>query len=325
MKLPVDLIVRAVRVLITLTRVRATVRIGFVAVLVFGIAGPTLAQMPPPQAANAGFVVAQLNQDFTKQTILSLSCDGGTDRASTKEVWHMGLWWENPSAPCSQATLSRDSSIGSQVLDLAWLASQSDTYDATSISTMARNYQSFTGFRHGYYEAIYRVTPFNKPGIWPVFWLWDSASVLFANNPPWQSTNIANEIDISETNTTGGVYNWFDSAVHAWGTGAAGFIHEGNLPNFDYTKYHKYGLLWTGNGLWKAGTVCTYIDDVQQGCATTDATAEASDHFLILSMGVGCNWQFGNRSCLSGLSRVDMLVRSVRVWSCAKDASAAGC
>ena len=89
------------------------------------------------------------------------------------------------------------------------------------------------------------------------------------------------------------------SAIHGWGTNNNGFIYQSAIAGLDYTQYHKFGLLWTGNGEWKAGTVCFYLDDVKKGCAVTDASADYQRHFLILSMGVGCQYKAGNRSCLN--------------------------
>jgi hypothetical protein len=45
--------------------------------------------------------------------------------------------------------------------------------------------------------------------------------------------------------------------------------------------------------------MCMYLDDVQQGCTTNDGSVESQRQFLILSLQFGCQWQFGNRSCIN--------------------------
>jgi hypothetical protein len=276
--------------------------------------------MPPSHAVNAGFTVTQLNEDYSTGD-LDLACDGippGTKR------WHQGLWWERPTAPCNQISITYDPVAKKRVLDLRWLASQTDPFDATAIETISRDFQHVRDYRHGYYEAIFRLPQGNKPGVWSSFMMWNTESVLFANTPPWQ-TAPANEIDVIEGH--GEYPTLVGSEIHEWGTGASAFIYEGYEPNFDYRQYHKYGLLWTGNGQWKEDTVCFYLDDVQKACQSADASAVYSRQFLILSMGVGCNFKNGDRSCLAGLKQADMLVQSVRVWSCSGPFTdqAAGC
>ena len=66
---------------------------------------------------------------------------------------------------------------------------------------------------------------------------------------------------------------------------------------------HTYGLLWTSNGVeYQGGQVCAYADNVLQGvCQPTTAATEAQDFFLILSMEVGCNYNYSDRSCLGRL------------------------
>jgi hypothetical protein len=179
-----------------------------------------------------------------------------------------------------------------------WLSSQTDPYDATSVATIAGDLSQYYGFQHGYYEATLRVTPWNVGGLWPEFWLWGANATIYGNLPPW-GTAPGDEIDIVEPH--GELPTWATSVIHEWGTGNSGFIYQAPVSGLDYTQYHKFGLLWTSNsnGQWKAGTVCFYSDDLQKGCLTTDAAAEYQRHFLILSMGVGCQFKYGTRSCLN--------------------------
>ncbi len=246
---------------------------------------------PPPQSVNAGFTKLLVNQDFSR-AVLDLGCAG----ASQKHFWNQGLWWEKSFPPCNQIWIKKDPSTGQNVLDLRWLPSQTDTYDATTVETVAGDYSQYYGFQHGYYEAILRVVPWKIGGMWPEFWMWGANSTIYANLPPWGSAP-ADEIDVVEPH--GEIPTWITSAIHGWGTGNAAFIYHTPVPSLDYSQNHKFGLLWTTNGRLKAGSACFYLDDVKKGCATTDAAAEYQRHFLILSMGVGCQFKYGNRSCIN--------------------------
>jgi hypothetical protein len=51
-----------------------------------------------------------------------------------------------------------------------------------------------------------------------------------------------------------------------------------------------------------------------QGCLETTSASEAQSVFLNLSMGVGCNYKFADRSCLNRLKRADLLVSRITVY-----------
>jgi len=282
-------------------------------------APPAHAPQPPPQAANAGFTTVLFNSNFTNTKLAAqLSCAGTPQTAP----WKQGLWWEGQNspagvAPCSQIGIVRDPVFGSNVLDLAWTAAgNTDTYDATTISTFPLDIVSpHFAFRHGYAEAVIRVTPM-ATGTWPVFWMWSDNSVIYANTAPWQTMPAA-EMDIFEAYGPNSAHPiGYDAALHEdYSTGAGGFLAQQYPPSFDITKPHTYGWLWTSNGVeYQGGQVCAYVDNVLQGCQPTSAASEAQEMFLILSMGVGCNYNFSDRSCLNGLSRADMLVSRVTVF-----------
>jgi len=137
-----------------------------VAALLAALAQGSYAQTAPPAAANAGFTRLLANQDFSKARV-DLGCAG----ASQKHFWNQGLWYEKTFPPCDQISSVSEPIAGHNVLDLRWLPSQNDPYDATTIETMAGDYSQFYDFQHGYYEAIFRVSPWNIGGLWPEFWM----------------------------------------------------------------------------------------------------------------------------------------------------------
>jgi beta-glucanase (GH16 family) len=284
--------------------------------------------MAPPQAANAGFTKVLFNSYFaTSYLTYELSCAGTPQTAP----WKQGMWWEgqnSPSgvAPCSQINIVYDPVSNQKVLDLTWtVTGNTDTFNATTVSTFPLDIVSpHFAFRHGYAEAVLRVTPM-ATGVWPAFWTWSDNAVIEENTPPFQSFTPASEIDIFEAH--GGSPTEYDAAVHEYystpdskprvspALGAPGLLTDQKPPGFDMTKPHTYGLLWTSDGIeYQGGQVCAYVDNVLQGCNATTAATEAQDIFLILSMGVGCNYNFSDRSCLNGLSRADMLVSRVTVF-----------
>jgi hypothetical protein len=288
-----------------------------VTALLTGIAAPAMAQTPPAQAANAGFTNVLFNSDFSTATLSAeLSCAG---TPQTKK-WKQGLFWEGQNdlrnvVPCSQIGIGYDSVFQHNVLDLEWTASgNTDPYRATSISTFPLDTVSpHFAFRHGYIEAVARIST-TATGVWPAIWTWGDSAVLYSNTPPFKRDVPASEFDIMEA--WGGPQVQIGSHLHEWYSNVinATLFAYSQSP-YDLTKPHTFGLLWASNGvLWQGGYICAYVDNVQRGCANTTAASEAQDAFLILGMGVGCNQNYSDVSCLNGLKRADMLVSRVTVF-----------
>jgi hypothetical protein len=290
---------------------------------------PGVAQVPPPQAANAGFTTVLFNDDFTQRSNLSgdLACAGTPQTAP----WKQGWWWEGQggstgTAPCSQISIVPDPVFGTNVLDLEWLPSQTDAQDATAISTYPLDDVSpHFAFRHGYLEVVARETPFAS-GVWPSIVMGSDESNLAATLPPYYTASSPPveippvEMDVleffgplSQSNIPGG--GEIGTLKEEYSTGrVGGYTSQAYPPPVDVTKPHTYGWLWTAGPQWQGGQVCQYIDNMLQGCLPTSAASEAQQMFLVLSMGVGCNFTPSNRSCLNGLSRADLLVSRVTVF-----------
>ena len=289
-----------------------------------GLAQPLAAQsspIPPPQAVNAGFTSVLFNSNFASATLANqLSCAGTPQTAP----WKQGLWWEgqnnvNGVAPCSQISIVYDQPSGQKVLDLEWTAAgNTDTYDATTVSTFPLNtFPPHFSFRHGYVEVVARVTPM-ATGIWPVIWMWSDNSTIETNERPYAQGMPASEIDIMEAYgpTSAHPKGGMDSALHEYYSTESGqFLFQDYPTPVNVTQVHTYGLLWGTDGVqWQAGYLCSYIDNVQQGCVYNSAATESQQMFLILSMGVGCNYNYTNRSCIGSLTRADMYVSRVTVF-----------
>jgi hypothetical protein len=70
-------------------------------------------------------------------------------------------------------------------------------------------------------------------------------------------------------------------------------------PDWITRDITNFGMLWTRGGQGKSGQICMYLDDARKGCTTAAADAEYQRHFLVLSLVMGCQWKFGNRSCIN--------------------------
>lgn len=53
------------------------------------------------------------------------------------------------------------------MLNLKWLSSQTDPFDATIVSTVGHDYSQYYAYGHAYYQTIFRATTKNIGGVWP--------------------------------------------------------------------------------------------------------------------------------------------------------------
>ncbi len=210
-----------------------------------------------------------LDSNFAIATLSAqLSCAGTPQSAP----WKRGMWLEGQNspagvAPWTQITIAADPVFNGSALDLTWLPSQTDTYDATTISTFPLDIVSpHFAFRHGYAQAVLRMTPMAE-GVWANFWMWSNNSVIEANMPPFQVVTPASEIDSFEAH--GGSPPEYVAGLHEYYRPKTGGLMVDKKPaGFDMTQPHTYGLLWTSNGVeYQGGQVCAYVDNVQQGAS----------------------------------------------------------
>jgi hypothetical protein len=275
----------------------------------------------PAQAASAGFdaLIFETNFSTVKNLTDVFSCLGGDQ----SKPWKQGLWYEaneaTGMAPCSQITLAQDAALGGQALDLAWLAAgNKDSVDNTAITTFPIDTVSpHFAFHRGYVEVVARATNPTNAGIWASSWMLGDGAVISDNIPPFVFTVPLVELDIAELH---GV-SQLDSAIYESPQGGTNqYIGPNNNPTtgFDFSAPHVYGFLWETLGQGKGGQVCSYLDNALRGCAPTTASTEGQPFFLILSVGSGCNFTPGDRTCMAGLARSDLFVSRVSVWGAAK-------
>jgi hypothetical protein len=112
-----------------------------------------------------------------------------------------------------------------------------------------------------------------------------------------QSAGLANEIDVVEIHSE--IPTLYVVSNHQWsnpGSPSPGAVL--NISGIDFTKYHKFGLLWTGDGM-SSGRLCYYLDDIERFCSNTTVLEETTRHFLILANGVGCAFAANSDFCIN--------------------------
>jgi len=275
-------------------------------------------QRPPPkQASDAGFKTLLFETDWSKVKTLTdvFSCQGGDQ----SKDWKQGLWFEanetTGMAPCTQIALAQDQALGGQVLDLAWIAAGNiDSQDNTAVTRFPIDTVSpHFAFQHGYVEVVMRATQPTNAGVWASAWGLGDGAVISDNIPPFAFLIPLVELGYAELH---GV-SQLDSAIYESNQGGTNqYIGPNNdvTGSFDFSQPHIYGFLWQTLGQGKGGQVCSYLDNALRGCAPTTGSTEGQPFFLILSVGSGCNFTPGDRTCMAGLARADLFVQRVSVW-----------
>lgn len=301
-------------------------------VLALALAIPALAQTPtpPPQAVAQGYIDVLFNQDWTTSGNVwvqnHVSCAG----TPQTKVWKQGLWWEGQwptcnNGPTSQIQVVTDPLIGHHVLDLIWLATQTDPQSNTAITTFPLDEQSpHFAFRHGYVEVVARAPYPNAAavpaGYWPSAFAGSDQCLMMTDLPPFAGGfNCSVEHDFVEIygpNTFPGNPNTlYDAAIHEnYSGGTNNFLANSVLP-VDQTQYHKYGYLFIPAAHYGQGGVCAYIDDIQQGsCQGTTGGTDGEDLWPILTLQAGCSANVHDHSCIT-VPRMDWYVSRITVFS----------
>jgi hypothetical protein len=203
----------------------------------------------------AGFTSVIFNDDFSNRGPSYLKKDLSCAGTPQTGRWFQGMYWEGQVYPtnvaqCNQINIIYDKVFNAHVLDLTWLRTQTDVFQATTVATLPLNLRG-NGFsyNHGYIEVVARM-PSLATGVWPSIWLESDTGIIASNMPPWNVHDTA-EYDIVEVYGPGGFNNHplgWDSAIHEYGadaTGNSAIIASAYPPAFDPSQPHKYGLLWT--------------------------------------------------------------------------------
>jgi len=256
-------------------------------------------QVPPMQAAAAGFQSLAFDDEFNS---LSLAPSGGD---SSTDNWYPGLWYED-SGPSSSQT-----QVNSGVLDLDWTRSgwsSSGLCDAT-VEGESNSALSGQSFRYGYFEA--RMKWDNVTGAWPAFWLLPVQAIEGQQN--------TGELDIFEGQgldpTYYGTLHTWDGSTPLWASSPNAFSTPAGT---DFTQWHEYGLLWNAPENGQPGSVTWYFDNVSVGSASTtnlpNSVFDQQNYFLILSSQEGVNWNSCEPQSDGSAASINLYVDWVHVW-----------
>jgi hypothetical protein len=271
----------------------------------------------PAPAQALGFTTLAFSTDFT-QTLPAgwLNCNFD----QTPAQWYFGYDAGDPYAadqlPCSQVSQKTDPVYGNMALDMDYPASASGTgtYGKNVLNIQSANFDSSgnwvgTFIPHGYFEIVYRYVPPTGHSFSPfspeaAFWL---AAGLKGDS--------AYELDVTEMWQDRGTMN---GNIIDW-TGGVNILQTFAIPysSINIQQYHKYAALVTGMGNGTTEAACAFVDDVFQGCNSTNSGVIFNPHYFMMSNSVGCSEQ-GDSSCAPGNSFTDphVWVKTVRVWSC---------
>lgn len=255
----------------------------------------------PPQAVAAGFVTTTFFDDFKDTTTVAGSAGvtsgkkwywagGGVSSTSDYSVNTTnvpGVFDSKPTATGSVGTLAASGGI-------LTISTTHNTFSA-GLASVFQGQTAFAAggcFNHGYIEAYLQFSSIvlgagGPSGGWPAFWLW-AIEGLGANVTAGQITAECDIMEYFPSGTANGTNTGtYIATMHNWQntSGAAAGVDDFNTNSHHVgsnqpsdSGWHKFGVLWTGNG--STGTIQYYMDDVLQnlqGQTTFTLTAKASD------------------------------------------------
>ena len=285
----------------------------------------TGAQLPPPAAGSVGYTTLALNSDFTQQLPENWlgGCPNGAngkpvnlgDNAGAGHTWFLNLWWSATYQRCSVRQAS-DPKYGGTILDIPWTVQAAYGNIGAVIETASWDATTITSFPIGsYYEAVARMTPLS-PHTYMALYTWGPGAITN------QDCGCAMEWDVMET--AGNDLNGYDSAVHNWGAGGQGafilypWTNLAPGTGFNPADYNTYALRVLYDG-WSNAVGCTYINNVFQTCqqlpgGVVNAEPNAGNFIVIQN---ACN----SSGCNPDGTKQHIYVQSIRVWSCADNAT----
>ena len=276
---------------------------------------------PPQRAADVGFTTPALIADFSASNAASLiNCNIGDTTPSTFFFQgNIGRILRNDYTCGKDLRFVRDPVAGKRVLEFRFLESQIHSYPCSfsngstqcnglSISTESAGFSPVaTDYPMGYYEYTYRMAyPGGFPGVLgQALWSWTVAG-----------TNVL-EIDFNQSDYSDATNDPCGTGLVDWANGGA-FYEAPCNQSFSSTAYKTLGVLFTGNG--SIFHFCLYINNIQQNCIDYAPSADQATqrHYIMIGYGAKCNANDGDASCFgSGWGEADLLVQSVRVFTCA--------
>jgi hypothetical protein len=270
----------------------------------------------PAAAQAAGFTTLAANYDFSTPFYATQSNWLECNRASSAtNQWYLGNGGFTPPPPVCDVTQVFDSVADTNVMRFRWqpeyFASTPVGNHGMYISTMHADAIRVTAYPFLYMEYTARVSvAVNK------------SYVSMWTNSQYAQQNGNNLIEYDNIETFGicdfcahpGFFQW-DKVGHPQTSVWTGFP-----PGFDTTAYHKYAMRIARTG--SVIQVCSYVDDAlatfngSTGCVNVPSptTVElVQRNALIFGTGTCCGEGEVNNTAV----QVDLLVKSIRVWSCA--------
>ncbi len=284
---------------------------------------PTASAAPPsggvpPGAQAAGYTTLAFESDFTQPAYANLSnwldCTG----AASPE-WFLGGGSGHSPPPCSRISMINDGGV--QVLDIKFTSADAANL-GTALTTVNSALTRGVDFPNGaYWEITYRVTPAG-PDNNPYGWLLDGF-ITWSNSGQLGASSSYLEFDFLEDYAGGCCHQ--GSTIHMWGAvpdGQRGLSVAGYVvPEYhvDQTAYHTIAARITQDGTSNLA-MCMYIDGQFQNCgdmvsngnsgATAITSAQLNERNLLIL-------QVGPINTTPVAATMDMLVKDVRVWTCA--------
>jgi Ca-dependent carbohydrate-binding module xylan-binding len=287
------------------------------------MAPPTVSTAPPsggvpPGAQAAGYTTLAFESDFTQPGYANLSnwldCAG----AASPE-WFIGGAIGHSPPPCSRISMISDGGV--QVLDIKFTSA-----DAANLGTVLTTLNSAltrgVDFPNGtYWEITYRLTAAgrdNNPYGTELtgFFTWSNSGQLGASSSYM-------ELDFLETYASGCCHE--GSIIHMWGAvpyGQGDLVVSGyGLPEYqvDQTAYHTIASRITQDGTSNLA-MCMYIDGQLQNCRDMVSAGNSGAAAITPAQLNERNFPalaVGPVNTTPVAATMDMLVKDVRIWTCA--------
>jgi hypothetical protein len=282
--------------------------------------GPAYTGTIPAPAQRAGYTTCVANYDFTSKSNFTYA--GKTYNFSKLSTWlgcsgeTTALWWNGgynsrPSS-CSNYSMTLDSAIGKNVLDMAFTAA--DANNSASATWMSQGNGNFGG------PAATQT--FNFPqGIYLDYTL----EVRPADTNPYASDSTCQTVycelmGFFSLGTSGAFQEW--DALEMDAAGAK--VYQSNNRMFPSNSggaftYHHYGMLLTTDGS-TATWACGYLDGNGVSCYTKSIPAGGFTERQFYGIGVGSLYFKNCHSggpCPAPSPTQHMRIQSIRILSCA--------
>jgi hypothetical protein len=290
----------------------------------FSITVPVAPPPPPPSggvplgAQAAGYTTLAFESDFTQPAYANLSnwldCAG-----AASPQWFLGGGDGLLPPPCSRISMINDGGV--QVLDIKFTSADAANL-GTVLTTLNRAFTRGVDFPNGaYWEITYRILPAgrdNNPygSLVTGFFTWSNSGQIGASRSYLEN-------DFMETYASGCCHA--GTVIHVWGAippGQSNFAVAGyGLPEYeiDQTAYHTIAARITQDGASNLA-LCMYVDGQFKNCSdmvssgnsgVAAITADQLDERNLLAL------QAGPLNSTPVAATIDMLVKDVKVWTCA--------